>query len=331
MNNRRMPTNNAADARLDLDEDALELRALREEVERLRRFNRDVAHEMMGAVASMSHLASLGDLALQRGDPARLEIVLRLMREEAAAATGLVDGLVALGEQALPPAECKVVSLAGCVAKAQRNLILAGRHEATATTPVHVGHLPRVWGHETLLVQLFSNLIGNALKFSQRNPSGRVEVFAEAFGDQIAVCVRDNGVGFDAGQADRLFEPFHRGHGIAYPGHGLGLSVVRSIVERHGGRVWAESEPGQGARFYVCLPICSDMGLAGGPPAPPPRVDDVDEHDPADQELDDVRLAAWAHAFVASPDQVRDAVRRVGTDVQAMGRYLLGLRPSTPQ
>jgi signal transduction histidine kinase len=309
-----------------------DIQALREEVERLRRFNRDVAHEMLGAVASMTHLAALGELALQRGDPARLETMLRLMREEASAATGLVDGLVALGEQALPPATCEVVSLAGCVAKAQRNLILTGRHEATATTPVHVGHLPRVWGHEMLLVQLFANLIGNALKFSQRNPNGRVEVFAQGYGDQIAVCVRDNGIGFDPSQADRLFEPFHRGHGASYPGHGLGLSVVRSITERHGGRVWAESEPGQGACFYVCLPICSDMGLAGGPPPAPRRAADESEDAGADQEeLDDVRLGDWAHAFVASHDQVRDAVRRVGTDVQAMGRYLLGLRPSTPQ
>ncbi|MGM9486118.1 ATP-binding protein [Ideonella sp. YS5] len=308
-----------------------DLQALREEVERLRRFNRDVAHEMLGAVASMTHLAALGELALHRGDPARLETMLRLMREEAAAATGLVDGLVALGEHALPPASCEVVSLAGCVAKAQRNLILDRRHEATANMPVHVGHLPRVWGHETLLVQLFTNLIGNALKFTQRNPSGRVEVFAEGYGDQIAVCVRDNGIGFDARQADRLFEPFHRGHGASYPGHGLGLSVVRSITERHGGRVWAESEPGQGARFYVCLPICSDMGLAGGPPPAPRRAADESEDEADREELDDVRLGDWAQAFVASPDQVRDAVRRVGTDLQAMGRYLLGLRPSTPQ
>lgn len=326
-----MPTNAAADPHLSPSGQAQELQALREEVERLRRFNRNVTHEMMGAVASMNHLAALGELALQRGDPARLETLLRLMREESAAASGLVEGLVALGEHALPPAACEVVSLARCVAKAQRNLILAGRHEATATTPVHVGHLPRVWGHEMLLVQLFANLIGNALKFSQRNPSGRVEVFAEAYGDQIAVCVRDNGIGFDPQQAQQLFEPFHRGHGISYPGHGLGLSVVRSITERHGGRIWAESEPGQGACFYVCLPICSDMGLAGGPPPPPRRADDESDEEAAEQELDDVRLAAWAHAFVASPDQVRDAVRRVGTDVQAMGRYLLGLRPSTPQ
>ena len=74
------------------------------------------------------------------------------------------------------------------------------------------------------------------------------------------------------------------------------------------------------------------MGLAGGPPPAPRRAAEESDEAGADQEeLDDVRLGDWAHAFVASHDQVRDAVRRVGTDVQAMGRYLLGLRPSTPQ
>jgi signal transduction histidine kinase len=297
-----------------------DMQVLREEIHRLRGFNRDVAHEMVSCVASMNHLAALGELALQRGDPARLETFLALMRQEAASATVLVDSLKALSEEQLPLPSCRPVSLAECVARAQRNLILGGRHEATASTPVVMGKLPQVWGNDVLLVQLFVNLIGNALKFSRRNPNGRVEVYAQQHGDQtVAICVQDNGEGFDEHQGRGLFEPFHRGHGAGHPGHGLGLSVVRSIAQRHGGRVWAESEPGCGARFLVSLPVCSGLdaaeaGTGGG-----------DEFD------DPAQLAAWGHAFVASPEQVRDAVQRVGTDVQAMGRYLLGLRPTPPQ
>ncbi|WP_374564544.1 ATP-binding protein [Ideonella sp.] len=309
-------------------DDAQEIRALREEVVRLRAFNRDVVHQMIGASSSMNHLAALGELALERGEPERLSTFLSLMREESAAADALVEGLMALAESPCQPADCEVVSLSACVANAQRQLILAGRHESTAATPVVVGHLPMVWGNEALLTQVFVNLIGNALKFSRRNPNGRVEVFAQKQDDQVAICVHDNGVGFDDTQAERMFDPFHRSHGSAYPGHGLGLTVVRSIVERHGGQVWAESQPGRGARFSVSLPVCSPIHLTNHLPAWADRPQDAEQ---SESFIDEARLSAWSNAFVASPEDVREAVRRVGSDVQGMGRYLLGLRPAMTQ
>ncbi|HEX5682838.1 MAG TPA: HAMP domain-containing sensor histidine kinase [Ideonella sp.] len=305
-----------------------ELRALREEVMRLRAFSRDVAHQMIGASSSMSHLAALSELALDRGEPERLATFLDLMRDESAAASALVEALMALAEPPQPPQDCDVVSLSACVAKAQRQLILAGRHESTAATPVVVGHLPMVWGNEALLTQVFVNLMGNALKFSRRSTNGRVEVFAQKHDDEVAICVHDNGVGFDDAQAERMFEPFHRSHGSAYPGHGLGLTVVRSIVEHHGGRVWAESQPGRGARFSVSLPVCSPIHM---PNRLPPWADRPLDEEQSESFIDEARMAAWSHAFVASPDEVREAVRRVGSDVQGMGRYLLGLRPAMAQ
>jgi len=77
--------------------------------------------------------------------------------------------------------------------------------------------------------------------------------------------VRDNGVGFDPSQADRLFKPFHRLHGAQFAGSGVGLSIVKRIVDRHGGRVWAESSPGQGATFYVSFgPQAADAVAPAG-------------------------------------------------------------------
>jgi len=309
-------------------DDTDEIRTLREEVERLRAFNRDVVHQMIGASSSMGHLAALGELALDRGEPERLATFLSLMREESSAANALVEGLMTLAEQSQQPADCDVVSLSACVATAQRQLILAGQHESTASTPVVVGHLPTVWGNEALLTQMFVNLMGNALKFSRRSTNGRVEVFAQKQGDQVAICVHDNGVGFDDTQAERMFEPFHRSHGSSYPGHGLGLTVARSIVERHGGRVWAESQPGRGARFSVSLPVCSPIHMPNQLPAWADQPNDAEQ---AESFIDEARLSAWSNAFVASPEDVREAVRRVGSDVQGMGRYLLGLRPAMAQ
>ena len=92
--------------------------------------------------------------------------------------------------------------------------------------------------------------------------------------------------------------------------------------------MWAESQPGQGARFSVALPVCSPADPTG---YVPPWADRPHDETQADNFIDHARLSAWSHAFVASPDEVREAVRRVGSDVQGMGRYLLGLRPALAQ
>ncbi|MEZ5614365.1 MAG: PAS domain S-box protein [Rhodocyclaceae bacterium] len=102
---------------------------------------------------------------------------------------------------------------------------------------------------------VLQNLLENALKFSSRTARPRVEFGAAPAEGGPEYCVRDNGVGFDPAYADKLFQPFQRLHGPdAFPGTGVGLASVRRIVERHGGRVRAESQPGQGATFYFTLP-----------------------------------------------------------------------------
>jgi hypothetical protein len=93
------------------------------------------------------------------------------------------------------------------------------------------------------------NLLDNARKFTRHRESPRIEVgTADAAGERVFF-VRDNGVGFDVEGAARLFEPFRRLHGGGFKGHGVGLSIVKRIVERHGGRLWADSRRGEGATF----------------------------------------------------------------------------------
>ena len=110
------------------------------------------------------------------------------------------------------------------------------------------------------LVQLFQNLIGNALKFKgEQRP--RVEVRAERDGSYWLFSVRDNGVGFDQKYADRVFGVFKRLHrNRDIPGTGIGLAICQRIIDRHGGRIWAESTPGKGATFYFTLPAVSEQG-----------------------------------------------------------------------
>ena len=101
---------------------------------------------------------------------------------------------------------------------------------------------------------VLDNLMGNAWKFTCKEPHGRIEVGTSPKQAIRTYFVRDNGAGFDLAHADKLFAPFQRMHKEAdFPGTGIGLATVRRIVERHGGRVWAESKVGQGATFWFTL------------------------------------------------------------------------------
>lgn len=120
-----------------------------------------------------------------------------------------------------------------------------GHRVAVALAPGLTAH-----GDSRLVRVVLHNLLGNAWKYTRRADAPRIELGAH----DGAFFVRDNGPGFAMEHAARLFQPFERLHGPEYPGSGIGLATVRRIVERHGGRVWAEGAPGAGATFWFTLP-----------------------------------------------------------------------------
>jgi len=141
---------------------------------------------------------------------------------------------------------------------AEKALELAIANLATtiqeAGAEVTYDRLPTVMADQTQLGQLFQNLIGNALKFRADEPP-HIHVTAQREGETWRFSVRDNGIGIDPELADQVFVIFRRLHGREeYKGTGIGLAVCKSIVERHGGRIWVESAPGEGATFHFTLP-----------------------------------------------------------------------------
>jgi signal transduction histidine kinase len=120
---------------------------------------------------------------------------------------------------------------------------------------ISVGELPPLFCDRKLLRQVWMHLISNAIKFTSKSPVRSVEIGHRLDGGVATFFVKDTGAGFDATYAGKLFGPFRRLHGAGeFEGSGMGLAIVRSIIERHGGRVWAEGEVDAGATFYFSLP-----------------------------------------------------------------------------
>ncbi len=115
-------------------------------------------------------------------------------------------------------------------------------------------HLPTVRIDRMQFIQLFQNLVGNALKYRKPDEPPHIHVAAQRERADWVFSVRDNGIGFDPNNADKMFGVFKRLHGKEYPGTGIGLSICKKIVERTGGRIWAESSPGEGSTFYFTIP-----------------------------------------------------------------------------
>jgi light-regulated signal transduction histidine kinase (bacteriophytochrome) len=126
--------------------------------------------------------------------------------------------------------------------------------EDNAVTLTH-DPLPRIMGDETQLGQLFQNLIANAIKF-RSDQSPEIHVGAVQENSKWVFSIEDNGIGIDPEYADRIFVIFQRLHPDGeYPGSGIGLSISKRIVERHGGQIWVESKPGAGSTFFFTLPV----------------------------------------------------------------------------
>ena len=105
-----------------------------------------------------------------------------------------------------------------------------------------------------MLRRVWMNLLDNAIKYASGKPDARIEVGATDGDGETIYHVRDNGAGFDMQYAGKLFGMFQRLHGTEFPGTGIGLAIVKKIITRHGGRIWAEGKVGEGATFYFALP-----------------------------------------------------------------------------
>ncbi|MCK5506493.1 MAG: PAS domain-containing sensor histidine kinase, partial [Thermodesulfovibrionia bacterium] len=123
-----------------------------------------------------------------------------------------------------------------------------------AGAKITVSKLPSCYGDESQISQLFANLAGNAVKFLNPDQPGIINITGYKDNDHSVYCVEDNGIGIESDYQGKIFDIFHRLNPSEFKGEGLGLSIVQRAIERHGGKIWVESEPGKGSCFFVSLP-----------------------------------------------------------------------------
>jgi light-regulated signal transduction histidine kinase (bacteriophytochrome) len=141
-------------------------------------------------------------------------------------------------------------------ALARTHAEVLSQNDAGRTVTFHIGEGLSAYADEKLINIVLQNLLGNAWKYTARVPIAHIEFGKQQQDDGGAFFVRDNGIGFDMKYSDKLFGAFQRLHPVdEFPGHGIGLATVLRIINRHGGRVWAESKTNAGATFYFSLPI----------------------------------------------------------------------------
>ena len=163
----------------------------------------------------------------------------------------LIDDLLTFSRLSRLPLTKQKIDTSKLVRSVLDDLLL---QEAGRQVDLHIDELPGCVGDPALLRQVWINLLSNALKYTLRRVTARVEIGSERREGSVVYFVRDNGTGFDMRYAGKLFGVFQRLHRTEeFPGTGVGLAIVQRIVHRHGGRVWAEAVLDQGATFFFTL------------------------------------------------------------------------------
>jgi signal transduction histidine kinase len=187
----------------------------------------------------------------------------------------MIDGLLAYARAGRGEEQPQIADTTAIAADAVESLqgLMAECGASVSLAP-----LPAVAAAPTPVLQVFSNLIANAVKYRSAGVAPHIEIFAAAESSaeraspsasddpdpamMAQFAVRDNGIGIDPEYLERIFEPFQRLYGDEYPGIGLGLALSKRLVERLGGRIWVESQPGRGSTFYFTLPAAATPGAA---------------------------------------------------------------------
>ncbi|MGC9974745.1 MAG: ATP-binding protein [Gaiellaceae bacterium] len=230
----------------------------------LETFSYSISHDLRTSLQAVLGFAQTLETRYSEEMKPEARRCIEMITKAAQGMSELANDLLELAQASSLSLECAPVDLEALVHEAIAEL---EPQLATADVDLVIGGLPEVDADRVLLKRVFVNLISNAIKFSRgAQPRPRIEVGSFRQSEAQVLFVRDNGVGFDMDESGRMFRAFERLHrGAEYEGTGVGLALVARVVDRHGGRIWTESEPGKGAVFYFTLKgEESDSAPSGG-------------------------------------------------------------------
>ncbi|MBA3774259.1 MAG: PAS domain S-box protein [Ramlibacter sp.] len=225
---------------------------LEESNQELRTFSYSIAHDLRAPLSSIDGFSTVLQERLGHIADDTSRHFLQRMRTGVRQMSNLIDALLALAHLSDAELLRDEVDLS---ALAHEWLSRKREQDPSRSVDMVIHATPPVTGDKVLLSDMLENLLGNAWKFTSKRAHAHIEFGAVQADGITTFHLRDNGAGFDPALAAKLFSPFQRLHGAReFEGTGIGLAVVRKIVSRHGGRVWAEALDGQGASFYFTLP-----------------------------------------------------------------------------
>lgn len=218
----------------------------------LETFNYSVSHDLRTPLRSIDIFAYLLDKYNKETlDPEALENI-RQIRSSVVKMSTLIDNLLIFSKMGRSDKRMDIVPVQKLVEEVLSEL---NKHADLSHYTILVRDLPVLTGDYDMLRQALMNLVSNAIKYTQTRKRPIIEFFSTSDEQAHTVAVRDNGVGFSAELKDKLFQAFRRLHSEEqFDGTGVGLAIVERIIKRHNGRVWAESEEGQGSTFYFSIP-----------------------------------------------------------------------------
>jgi light-regulated signal transduction histidine kinase (bacteriophytochrome) len=221
----------------------------------LSQFASIASHDLQDPLRTIASYMGLLARRYQGTFDAAAQEYIQYAMEGATRMQALICDLLSYSQAGTQPVDTQRISSEAVLQNALQNLKAA--IEETLALVRHDG-LPIIEADETKLTQVMQNLIGNSIKFRKPNVRPEITITAKKAPGEWIFEFADNGIGFDAQDCDRIFQVFQRLHGVGeYPGNGIGLAICRRLIEHHGGRLWAESQPGIGSKFFFSLPLAT--------------------------------------------------------------------------